>query len=60
VTEKLDFRPFEPRRLVPAGPHAPPLGAAAVFPVGTLVDEADGPGGPPGGPKVLQLAARRR
>jgi hypothetical protein len=57
VTEKRDFRPLEPRRLVPVGPHAPAPGAGAVFPVGSLVDEGDGP---PDGPKVLQLAARRR
>ncbi len=58
MTDKLDFRPFEPRRLVPSGPHAPVPGAGAVFPLGSLVDEDDDP--PPGGPKVLQLAARRR
>lgn len=57
MTEKQDFRPFEPRRLVRAGPHSPQPGAGVVFPDGTLVDED---AGPPGGPKVLQLAARRR
>lgn len=58
TSEKHDFRPLVPRRLVPAGPDVPLPGAGTVFPAGSLVDEDDGR--PPNGPKVLQLAARRR
>jgi hypothetical protein len=55
ITDATNFRPFQPRRLVPAGDEVELDGPGTRFSAGQLVHEAERGSG-----AVLQLAARKR